>query len=1427
MGKRKVPKNQPPASGANEAGISGGKTEDSKGKKTYSIQHSKHADQDGIDTSDLPKVELPQKLETALMDLIAIEQKMRGSVAEVSKRITAKKLTDVYNNLSAAGFTRSQVESAMSNTIMCGGDLIDALDWLCLNIQNDQLPSGFSETLLKEEEKLRPKFDRSLQVESTQLTMKSSQKSGPGPSDNERKQTSTAAAKSEKPEMKNWILQYAQQSSSDDDDDIGDTGGPGADTTFDPTARYIELHSQLQDLKDRAAIAKSNGATEEHRKLSKQLRELHLEMNSIEKHPDFDKSIKSDLKAATSTKAKVKKDASGGDNGAGATCGADAVDDGEDSFGLGLFAAAEKEGSSKPKVLVERPIEEVRNFEYTRSQWTGKSPKQFLIDWVRKHLKGSPPPKFKKIQVKVDRFKSTCIVEKSKEDILSVTPDILCENVKDSEHLSCTLALYHLCRGQPVHQLLPPPYRNVWLDWSDAEKKKKDEAKEKVDKPRDQFISRLIKKLNIDDSSSKGGGENQNVKKSLSAVKKSEEDDDDEEDDWEALADKGQLEEISPSSKTLSQERGKNMPASQTRNKDSHLSKALQARQATALYQELLEGRKNLPVFQFKEEVLSAVRAHNVVVIAGETGSGKSTQIPQFILGDCIAQGHDDVSVVCTEPRRISATSLAMRVSQEMGEGHLETGVKGLDVGEPKAYRNGGPLVGYQIRFESRRGPGTKLVYCTTGVILRQLQGSADLNSVSHLIIDEVHERSVQSDFLMIVVKEILTRRSDLKVILMSATLDSAKFSAYFDHCPVINIPGRTFPVEVFYLEDAIEKTGYVVDDDSPYTLRENQLVKEDRAQVEITGKGGNTSTQNLTWTKEDISKIDRTDLSPDKYCLRTRNAITRLNLNRINLDLISDLLMHIESSAPFCDIEGAVLIFLPGLADIQELYEMLTTQRHFSDPSRYQIYALHSVLSSQDQGRVFLLPPPGVRKVVIATNIAETGITIPDVVYVIDSGKAKENRYMETSQMSALEEVFISRANCQQRAGRAGRVRPGFCFRLFTQVQHMALKAYGTPELLRVPLEELCLNIMKCRYGHPQQFLQGALDAPSALAVTRAMGLLREVGACLTDDATLTPLGHHLAALPVDVRIGKMLILAAVFGCLEQVAVIAAAMTDKPPFVVPLSKKSEADTAKQALSLANSDHVTLLKAFVGWRKARQESKSAENSFINKNFLKRSTLMDIENVSRDLVKLVGSIGFSSTDSHHNYSSFSAGDQPSSGEVLAISNVRTASKDELGQNSVAIIKAVLTAGLYPQVGQVLTTPSVDVSEQSSCLVETSQGVAQVHPSSVNRNLALTGSWLVYHEKVRRTRVYVRDTSVVSPYALLLFGGAIDVQHIQKLISLDGWIRFRAVARTGVIFKELRILLNCVLSQKLREPGLNITGSPVITLLRELIQAERTR
>jgi len=370
----------------------------------------------------------------------------------------------------------------------------------------------------------------------------------------------------------------------------------------------------------------------------------------------------------------------------------------------------------------------------------------------------------------------------------------------------------------------------------------------------------------------------------------------------------------------------------------------------------------------------------------------------------------------------------------------------------------------------------------------------------------------------------------------MSATADSSKFSSYFKHCPVVNIPGRVFPVKVYNIEDIVEATGYTIEEDSPYALRYDQVVQEESTQVEITHKGGEGHKMDLYWTKQDASTVDRSGLDADKYKLKTRSTVTRMYPDRVNMEIIVELLKFLDSDPEMSRVEGAVLIFLPGLAHIQELYELLTSDRQFADANVYQIVALHSVLSSQDQGRAFNIPPRGVRKIVIATNIAETGITIPDVVFVIDSGKEKENRYMETSQMSALQEVFISKASAKQRQGRAGRVREGYCFRLYTKAKYDSLKAYSLPEILRVPLEELCLHILKCELGNPAEFLSQAIDPPNQQSVSRALNILREVGACDLVNMILTPLGHHLAALPVNVRIGKMLVYGAILGCLDEV---------------------------------------------------------------------------------------------------------------------------------------------------------------------------------------------------------------------------------------------------------------------------------------------------
>ncbi|TRY65278.1 hypothetical protein DNTS_015441 [Danionella cerebrum] len=938
-----------------------------------------------------------------------------------------------------------------------------------------------------------------------------------------------------------------------------------------------------------------------------------------------------------------------------------------------------------------------------------------------------------------------------------------------AQHLGATLALYNLVKGQSVHQLLPPTYRDVWLEWRDGEQKEEELTRTAINKPRDQFIARLLTRLKQQQTL-----QPQTEKQRCLP-------DDEPEDSWENLE--------------TEEDHGPQNGGGQRGLVLEEASRKLFLKlQASPLAHKLLLDREQLPVFQNRKLVLEALRCHRVLVIAGETGSGKSTQIPQFILEELLtgAESALPCNVVVTQPRRISAMSLATRVAQELGS---EDGPGGKD-----------SLCGYQIRMENRSSEATCLLYCTTGVLLRKLQQDRLLTSLTHIIVDEVHERSVQSDFLLTILKEVIHKRADLRLILMSATVDCQKFANYFNRCPVITIPGRTFPVEVFHLEDIVEETGYVLEQDSEYSQK--FMEEEEEVSISITQKGGKTLQHQELIPRD--SQTSGWDLGPemDHFSSRTRHVLQYMNPNKINMDLILDLLAYLDKSPQFCNVEGAVLVFLPGLAHIQQLHDLLTTDKRFSSKNRYKLVALHSTLSSQDQSSAFTVPPAGVRKIVLSTNIAETGVTIPDVVFVIDTGRTKENRYHESSQMSSLVETFVSKASALQRQGRAGRVREGFCFRLYPKFRFESFIDYSIPEILRVPLEELCLHIMKCEYGSPEEFLSGALDAPQQQAVCIAVTLLRKIGACQEDTHTLTPLGHHLAALPVNVKIGKMLIFGAIFGCLEPIATIAAAMSEKSPFATPMSRKEEANLAKLALAVADSDHMTVYNAYLGWKNSRREGTRAEMNYCRRHFLNRTALMTIEAVKQELIRMVEQAGFVSSSRH--------GRTPRP-------RVSAQSLDSLSKQDICVMRAVLTAGLYDSVGRILCCPSVDVQERVACVVETPQGKAHVHPSSINRFLQIHG-WLLFQEKVKYSRVFVKDTTLISPLSLLLFGGEIDVQHRERLVSLDGWICFQAPVRIGVIFKHLRKLIDSLLERKLAEPKMNLEDEKTIHIITELIKSE---
>ncbi|KAG8598934.1 hypothetical protein GDO81_002806 [Engystomops pustulosus] len=1303
-----------------------------QGPKTYSFGTSAESGASVNNDRSILKVVIESKLEKKIISLINDHKKMNDDTGTISGRLTSKKLQDLYMALQELNFKSEHIEEAMSSSVLYGGDLHSALDWLCLNLQDDQLPDGFSQQFVEEEKKVRQKFRPTSQQMGRDIVASSGRVTEAPVKTSNDKEVS----------MKEWILRYAEQG-SDEDEELDPKKDPEHEK-FDPNERYIELTAKLLDAKAQAATTKQEKDKTGQREAQNKIREYQQEMKTLEQHPMFNPAVK-----LPEEKNEGKKPS------------AASLEDG--ALGFNLFDKASASEVQQEKAKTKPPLD-IRNFDYTARSWTGKSPKQFLIDWCRKHYPKSPNPSFEKVSV--GRYwRSRVKIVKSSDDVMSVCPTIVTEDSMQAQHLAATQALYELTKGQSVHQLLPPTYRDVWLEWSDAEKTKQEKDKLESNKPRDQFISKLLNKLKL----------RQQQLKPPKINKVS----DDPEDSWENLAGEDDLEQI-PSHLVA---------------KDNleHVRNLFLKCRDSAKYQRLLSDREQLPVFARRDYILETLSRHRVIVVAGETGSGKSTQVPQFLLEDLLLNkwASGKCNIICTQPRRISAMSLATRVCEELG---CESGPGGKN-----------SLCGYQIRLESKTGEHTRLLYCTTGILLRKLQEDSLLKNISHIIVDEVHERTVQSDFLLIILREILHKRSDLHLILMSATVDSDKFSSYFSHCPIIRISGRTYPVEVFHLEDVVDETGYILEQDSEYCQK--FLEDEEEITVNVTCKGGGSKKYQEFIPVQSGSLVD-VNPSYQKYSARTQHAVQYMNPNKINLDLILELLVYLDKSTQYRNVEGAVLIFLPGLADIQQLYDLLSSDKRFNDRRRYKLIALHSILSSQDQAEAFVLPPAGTRKIVLATNIAETGITIPDVVFVIDAGRTKENRYHESSQMSSLVETFISKASALQRQGRAGRVRDGFCFRLYTKDRFHNFLEYSVPEILRVPLEELCLHIMKCDLGSPEDFLSKALDPPQLQVISNAMSLLRKIGACELTQPKLTPLGQHLAALPVNVKIGKMLIFGAIFGCLDAVATLAATMTEKSPFMTPIGRKDEADLAKSSMALANSDHLTIFSAYMGWKMIRAEGYSSEMSYCRKNFLNRKALLTIEDVKQELIRLVRAAGF-----EYSRSTSSNGVQGSLDK-----------KGRMSLEEMSLLKAVLTAGLYDNVGKILFTKSVDISEKLSCMVETAQGKAQVHPSSVNRDLQTYG-WLLYQEKVKYSKVFLRETTLVSPFPVLLFGGDIAVQHRERLLTVDEWIQFQAPVKIAVIFKELRVLIESVLKKKLQNPKMSLEDDEILRVIKELIKTEK--
>ncbi|XP_062427610.1 putative ATP-dependent RNA helicase DHX57 [Rhea pennata] len=871
-------------------------------------------------------------------------------------------------------------------------------------------------------------------------------------------------------------------------------------------------------------------------------------------------------------------------------------------------------------------------------------------------------------------------------------------------------------------------------------------------------------------------------------------------------------------------------------NENVKICKQFRLKKSSRHFQSMLQERQKLPAWQERETILDMLNSHQVLVVSGMTGCGKTTQIPQFIL-DASLQGSPNkvANIICTQPRRISAISVAERVAKERTE-------------------RIGVTVGYQIRLESVKSSATRLLYCTTGVLLRRLEGDLTLQGVTHVIVDEVHERTEESDFLLLVLKDIMFQRPDLRIILMSATLNAELFSQYFHSCPIINIPGRTFPVDQFFLEDVIAMTRYVLEDSSPYrrkTKQENKLngrhkrtafeeVEEDLRRAGILGETDTAIRDSDPDQKLTLKQLLARYKGVNKTVLKTMSV---MDLDKVNLELIEALLEWIVTGRHSYP-PGAVLIFLPGLAEIKMLYEQLQSNALFNNrhSKRCVVYPLHSSLSSEEQQSVFLKPPVGVIKIIISTNIAETSVTIDDVVYVIDSGKMKEKRYDPSKGMESLEDTFVSRANALQRKGRAGRVASGVCFHLFSShhYNHQLINQQ-LPEIQRVPLEQLCLRIKILEMFSTQSLhsvLSRLIEPPRTESLRASKLRLQDLGA-LTSDEKLTPLGYHLASLPVDVRIGKLMLFGTIFRCLDPALTIAASLAFKSPFVSPWDKREEANKKKLEFAVGNSDYLALLQAYKGWRLSTKEGSQASYHYCRENFLSGRVLQEIASLKRQFTELLSDIGFvkeglRARDIEKKCCQGGDGVLESTGEE-ANSNAE----------NIKLISAMLCAALYPNVVQVKTpegkyqktsTGAVKMQPKAEELkfVTKNDGYVHIHPSSVNyQTRHFDSPYLVYHEKIKTSRVFIRDCSMVSVYPLVLLGGGQVHMQLQKgefVISLDdGWIRFVAAShQVAELVKELRCELDQLLQDKIKNPSMDLCmcprGSRIIGMIVKLVTTQ---
>ncbi|KAJ8599356.1 hypothetical protein CTAYLR_005368 [Chrysophaeum taylorii] len=1320
----------------------------------------------------------------AIRELLAVGEasgSRRRIAATLAEKSSRRALFSAADELRALGFDERTLlrglAAAVSRNGVKPGLSAAALDWLCARLSADELPPVLREDIV-EATAAKPASADAIQVV---VAKKPSPVAVEAPLDYH--QDEEEEEEEEDDTYKAFALRYCERLA--EDEELGD-----AEVEEEEEESREELDAKRREHRTALNKARASGKGKDAvealgREIATLVRRIQDEDDAAAR-PDVVESSSpsspSNNEKVSAAAARPAEEAAGPEENSS-----------DDEWDTSLL---EREDVDEEVLASYRAMHPV--VRAAKMSWSGATPRQKLEQWCRE--RGNPRPSYEAASKTATRCRVWVASTGKKKGgrgtpkrplgppTVETTGDAsgleswagskACQGGASgaARDMAATMALFDLAPELPVYRVLPPPFRDWWLARLEEERRRKEAEAQAArrrkdadfDRRCDALVARLLDLFADDDDDEPREAASRKEEAPLDSWEDLVDDDDranhDPDDDDEV--EKTGVEEAAASRTTTEEaprgettddvalRRGSGGGGGEARRREGDALRRewLEHKRRSSQYRKHASSRAKLPAAGAREEFLRACGESQGVVVCGETGSGKTTQLPQFLLDEALSEGGERARacrIVVTQPRRVAAASVARRVAEE--------------IDEPL-----GGLVGLQMRHERRVSRRTKLLFCTTGVLLRGLDDDF-FSGATHVVLDEIHERAAESDLVLAALRRRVAAGARTRLVLMSATVDAALFRDYY----------------YYYYYDARRE-----------------------------GARPRLSVADYYLEDLDATKRDAPEDEPE----------------RLDYDLVAAAVEAVFAGR-FADgaggrpESGAVLVFLPGVGEIRRAADRL---RGCGSP----VVPLHATAAKEDQRRAFEPAKPGSWKVVLSTNVAESSVTLPDVSCVIDAGRVKEVQHRDTAGIacSTLAVAWCSRASARQRAGRAGRVRPGVCVRLYSRAFYdKNMPEHAMPELQRVPLDELLLTLKAVdggnKFGSASAWLGECPEPPPSHAVRAALADLASLGALEgavlnngDDDASLhlTPLGAHLARLPVHPRLAKMLVLSAVFGCVDAVASIAAAASasGRPDAVfVDAPTPPQRRARREHLAPPGADLVASGRALDAYRRdaravarfglrepALRDALDAREHFVS--LLARAGLVcDRRDPDANLVAAV-LVGALAPNLARRRRSDGAFDVPR--KLLVVSSNNTSVSEDAPSKKVRLEKARLDASSF------LEPPALLLKEDD-----------------------LFYAFFARRWEAKRSRLLVSGCALATPRALLLvYPGDVVVHHAKRRATIAGWIHLHDMpAQTAVLLRDLRLKLAAALAELFQRPpatfGFSDEAKAIVKVVKTILQDDPLR